>query len=444
MTTVFLSYRHESENHQALVRRLAESLRSDKVPVSFDGFLEESEPGGPAEGWPRWSENLAETSSCVLVVCSLGWFDSYRRKRETSGGKGAALEASVISQLIYDDKGINDRMRLVVLDDFDKSQIPAALRSWRIFQPFRNPDDLVQLSKWVRQRLSMPVVPKGSLKKVLLAECAFNMLRERSRLRAHLEELGWAVVPATQYPAADRQGLLDSDLKDSLAFVQLLESYPRELGFDRQQSEAARISGKRCFLFRDDKVSLEEAEPIHRIWLEDREVIRGSFEDFKLHVAAELETLWQQRTAESQHEGPKRALVQVVVRSPNRDVLWDKVFDWIDKEPGIRSYLLEASERLLERNNSGVPCQGYLIVCDGAAAEGAEFSPRRDMEDCSEIQMRVKVDTQLPPTGLVYWPPPAPPWSRLQQVTPPRLHRIVGDSPANLKDFFDEVRRVFQ
>ena len=43
-----------------------------------------------------------------------------------------------------------------------------------------------------------------------------------------------------------------------------------------------------------------------------------------------------------------------------------------------------------------------------------------------------------------YWPPPPARWSRLLRTTPLKLHRILGDTPTNLGEFFDEVRKVAQ
>ena len=36
------------------------------------------------ETWPNWREDRAEKSACVLIVCSSGWFDSYRKKGQRS------------------------------------------------------------------------------------------------------------------------------------------------------------------------------------------------------------------------------------------------------------------------------------------------------------------------------------------------------------------------
>jgi hypothetical protein len=68
------------------------------------------------------------------------------------------------------------------------------------------------------------------------------------------------------------------------------------------------------------------------------------------------------------------------------------------------------------------------------------YSTDKDMNDCSLIQLKEKDESHLPPAGLVYFPPPPPRGSRLQRVTPLRLHRISGDTPDTLVQFFEDVR----
>jgi hypothetical protein len=157
MNHVFLSYRLESEDHAKAVRTLGEQLKAANVPVELDQFYIEDNPGGPDEGWPKWCEDRAEKSACVLIVCSKGWFDSYRKEGRPGWGLGAAQEAAVFSQQIYDDRGHNARVRLVILDDFDENDIPPRLKRWQIFRPFSRVAELDRMTKWIRQRLTTPV-----------------------------------------------------------------------------------------------------------------------------------------------------------------------------------------------------------------------------------------------------------------------------------------------
>ena len=93
---VFLSYRHESLEHARAVRRLGELLRQVKIPVALDQFYLEEHPGEPDLGWPKWCEDCANKSACVLVIASAGWFAAYDGEGEPGiGGYGAAVEAAL-------------------------------------------------------------------------------------------------------------------------------------------------------------------------------------------------------------------------------------------------------------------------------------------------------------------------------------------------------------
>jgi hypothetical protein len=276
---------------------------------------------------------------------------------------------------------------------------------------------------------------------VFLAECASDMRQERIKLGSFLG-YGWQVRPAAKYDPATREAALQADLRESVAFVQLLESYPRDSGFDRQQREAAK--SKPRLLFRHEKIALDQADEQHREFLTPPDVITGSFDDFRVNAAAELKKIWERQKPEpGKMQGSRKNLVRVVVRSPDRDSLWDKVFEWIDSQPDMRSHLLEENEKFRDKQVATERCHGFLIICDRSSLEDPEhYSLDIDLEDCTLIQLGEK-DEAEPPAGLVYWPPPnLQSWARLLHRTPPLLHRILGDTTENLVKFFEDVRRV--
>jgi hypothetical protein len=131
-------------------------LKATGLPVELDQFYFEDHPGGPDEGWRKWCEDRAEKSACVLIVCSKGWFDSYRKEGPPGQGLGAALEAAIFSGEIYDAKERNARVRLVNLDNFSETGIPQRLKDWHIFRLFSGVAEFDQMAKWIRQRIAMP------------------------------------------------------------------------------------------------------------------------------------------------------------------------------------------------------------------------------------------------------------------------------------------------
>jgi hypothetical protein len=160
-----------------------------------------------------------------------------------------------------------------------------------------------------------------------------------------------------------------------------------------------------------------------------------------VYVAAELNRLWeQQKPAPVKADRLRNALVRIVIRSPNRESLWDEVFEWIYRQPDIRPHLLEEKEKFIDKDDPNAPCHGFLVVCDRSALDDERYSTDKDMNDCSLLQLKEKDESRVPPAGLVYFPPPPPRWPRLQHVMPPLVHRILGDAPHTLVQFFEDVR----
>ncbi len=153
MQHVFLSYKHETPEHAAAVRHLAQRLREARIPVELDQFFLEQNPGGPDEGWPKWCEDRAVQSCCVLIVASQGWFDAYENKGSPSESLGAAEEAAIFRQDIYERKGVNVRIRLALLHELDDATIPIRLRGFHRFRPLAEAAEFEQLVSWIRQRI---------------------------------------------------------------------------------------------------------------------------------------------------------------------------------------------------------------------------------------------------------------------------------------------------
>lgn len=165
MKQVFISYRHESADHARAVRLLAERLRQANLPIALDQFLMDEKPGGPDEGgWPKWCEDCASLSECVLIVASRGWFAAYNKSEaQPRVGLGAATEADIFRQDLYDEKGRNARIRIVMLHDIDEDAIPVRLRPWHRFQPFAGEEQFAQLVKWISSRLGLQSIQLTSV-----------------------------------------------------------------------------------------------------------------------------------------------------------------------------------------------------------------------------------------------------------------------------------------
>ena len=163
LNQVFLSYRHESPEHARAVHRLGELLRQSGLPVALDQFHLDEHPGGSDVGWPKWSEDCAIESACVVIVASEGWFGAYDKTAPPGLGLGAATEADLFRQALWDEQGRNARIRLAFLHDVAADKVPPRLRAWHQFRPFTADEQLNQLIRWVGgclglQNIELPTV----------------------------------------------------------------------------------------------------------------------------------------------------------------------------------------------------------------------------------------------------------------------------------------------
>jgi hypothetical protein len=207
-----------------------------------------------------------------------------------------------------------------------------------------------------RLRLIVPETGRGAdsaSPRVYLAECTPDMDDpakpiNRGRMKAFVEDLGWTVLPSSEYPPDQYQSLLETDLKECLAFVQLIGPYPwKRGGFDRIQNEAAATATRR-FRFRSSEIDLTKVDPAHREFLTAPDVMAGGFEDFKVHLQKELTVLRQRRgrTANAAGDDDIPPRVFVVIHSANPDPLWEQVFQWLYEQQKIDPYQLKPSESL--------------------------------------------------------------------------------------------------
>ena len=158
LNQIFISYRHENQEHSRAVRKLGEQLRQAGLPVMLDQLYLDEHPGGPNEGWPLWCENNLNNSTCVLIIASEGWFAAYDGTTPPRMGLGAAVEAALVRQNLYDQKGNNERFRLTFLDNIAADKVPVSLRGWHQFQLFESNDQLDQLVRWAANCLGLQYV----------------------------------------------------------------------------------------------------------------------------------------------------------------------------------------------------------------------------------------------------------------------------------------------
>lgn len=129
---VLISYSHDSPEHAAKVKQLADTLRSDGVVAEIDQYLPVA---GPPEGWARWMNTMIARSRFIIVVCSATYqrrFDGH--EDEPGVGRGVSYEGQLLHHLLYNAKGQNYRLVPVLFDDEPETSIPSIMGAYKYFR----------------------------------------------------------------------------------------------------------------------------------------------------------------------------------------------------------------------------------------------------------------------------------------------------------------------
>ncbi len=159
MTRTFISYRNTDDAQAARVRSFAERLQGCGVEVILDQFYLEQHPGGPDDGgWPRWCDEQVRRAEKILVIGEEEWFRGFELTAQPGTGRGAAREARLIDQRLYDGQGRNPGIRIACFGKVPDEQVPAMLRAYHRFDIDRDFDAIV---RWLGGRV--PAAPPLNL-----------------------------------------------------------------------------------------------------------------------------------------------------------------------------------------------------------------------------------------------------------------------------------------
>jgi tetratricopeptide (TPR) repeat protein len=147
MSQVFISYRQTDDEQRGRVRSFGERLRSYDIDVVLDQFFLETNPGGPNEGWDKWSSDRALKTDNVLVVGTDAWFQCFEKTQPPGTGLGAACEADDLRHRIYEACGVIKTIRIVLFDDADSAHIPGKLKRYHRFHAERDFENIV---RWLK------------------------------------------------------------------------------------------------------------------------------------------------------------------------------------------------------------------------------------------------------------------------------------------------------
>jgi hypothetical protein len=125
---VFISYSHDSPEHEAKVLALANRLRADGIDAVLDQF-----ENFPSEGWELWGQRQIQAAAFVLMVCTPTYRRRFDGEEEPGKGLGAISETRYIRQLLYNAGGTNERFLPILLTDADGAHIPVTLQGYQHF-----------------------------------------------------------------------------------------------------------------------------------------------------------------------------------------------------------------------------------------------------------------------------------------------------------------------
>src|SRR5579859_3395301 len=122
---VFISYSHDSSEHNDRVLDLSDRLRTDGIDVTIDQY----EPF-PSEGWHRWMMNKVTEADFVLIVCTEKYLDRFMGDE----GGGAEWEGAIITQQLYNAAGLNRKFVPIGFVPFGQNSfVPLVLQQWTYF-----------------------------------------------------------------------------------------------------------------------------------------------------------------------------------------------------------------------------------------------------------------------------------------------------------------------
>lgn len=125
---VFISYSHDTPEHNESVLRLAERLRANGVDCQLDQY-----EMSPDDGWSRWMMRQLESADFVLLICTEAYTRRVEGREEPYRGLGAAWEGALITQGLYEKGGRNTKFIPIVFAHTNVRNIPVFLRPFTYY-----------------------------------------------------------------------------------------------------------------------------------------------------------------------------------------------------------------------------------------------------------------------------------------------------------------------
>lgn len=119
---VFISYSHDTTEHEKCVLDLSDRLRDDGIDANIDQYQT-----NPAEGWQLWMEKQIRDSQFVILVCTETYLKRVMKEDE-GRGKGVMWESTIVYSYLYDAGVVNEKFVPVVFSYENTKHIPTPLK----------------------------------------------------------------------------------------------------------------------------------------------------------------------------------------------------------------------------------------------------------------------------------------------------------------------------
>jgi len=127
---VFISYSHDSTEHQDRVLELSNRLINEGIHCNIDQYVP-----FPPEGWPFWMQQQIEEADFVLMICTPTYYQRVMRREQTGKGLGVLWEATIIYNCLYDAGVSNDKFIPILFPECSISDIPPPIKGASHFRP---------------------------------------------------------------------------------------------------------------------------------------------------------------------------------------------------------------------------------------------------------------------------------------------------------------------
>jgi phospholipase C/MFS family permease/energy-coupling factor transporter ATP-binding protein EcfA2 len=121
---VFISYSHDSPEHQDRVLCLADRLRRDGIDALVDQYVL-----APRDGWPLWMDLEIQKADFVLLVCTDVYLRRVEHREDPGKGRGVLWEGKLIYNDLYLTDSPTQKFIPILFEGGDLAHIPHPLRT---------------------------------------------------------------------------------------------------------------------------------------------------------------------------------------------------------------------------------------------------------------------------------------------------------------------------